>query len=798
MSRIKVITVLTFCMLIANVFSAEKQLSSFEKAEEGFRNRESTVTTFSDVWKTDGEKSMKITFKKYKKGDEQWPGVIRERLNDRLNSSTSITVDTFNPQKEDVKLYINIRDAKGKKHTEEFILKGQSAGTISVHLQNYPEFDAKNIRQIHLFTARPEKEYSVYVDNLRYTIDNKKTAKELLKECDAISNRINKIQLGKLKKVSADYKKDFLEFTELKSSLQKICDNKNETWQEAMSISDNLRGTAEEVKSFRNLYGYLDIADKASKNNSPEIMLEPVSSMKKVFLDKSLYKNHKAFKPSIQLAQNEYEGMQVAVIPAYDTLKNLKWNISKFTNKDGKILECELDLVGHLKTQKPAYDVDHVGWWPDILMTNISSVKELPYSEIMTLWLNFGSKPNQTPGVYRGKLTVSADNVPISSIDIKVEVWNFALPEKSSLQTSMNVSRRHFEKFYGAKSEDMIREYEDWLLDKYRLNPTDIYYGMKVAKWSPERLSELTQKGMDNVNISFMTTYRPHEEEYSYKTFSERVDKEILEMDQYMPVIKQAGAEKNAYMYVFDEYPEMKYVCESASKFKEKYPNVKTLTTAFCTYDQETIELNTGPDGKKYIDYWCPLNKTYFENLEAIEMLKKQGEKFWWYTCAGSDTPFASFYLEYPGIDPRMQLGLMTVKYKPEGFLYYAMNTSYKHNDKVVSSTNHKTAVNAKGHSNQLGIYNGDGSLTYPGKDGALSSIRLENVRDGLEDYEYYVLLEKILKSKKLPLTELNVSKEAMVSLKEYTKDPEVLYKERKRIANLILKYGTVKNSMEK
>ena len=38
--------------------------------------------------------------------------------------------------------------------------------------------------------------------------------------------------------------------------------------------------------------------------------------------------------------------------------------------------------------------------------------------------------------------------------------------------------------------------------------------------------------------------------------------------------------------------------------------------------------------------------------------------------------------------------------------------------------------------------HNGDGQLIYPGPDRTpLSSIRLENLRDGIEDYEYFWLL---------------------------------------------------------
>src|ERR1700730_2499984 len=37
----------------------------------------------------------------------------------------------------------------------------------------------------------------------------------------------------------------------------------------------------------------------------------------------------------------------------------------------------------------------------------------------------------------------------------------------------------------------------------------------------------------------------------------------------------------------------------------------------------------------------------------------------------------------------------------------------------------------------------GDGQLVYPGKHGPIGSIRLANIRDGLEDYEYLWMLAK-------------------------------------------------------
>ncbi len=38
----------------------------------------------------------------------------------------------------------------------------------------------------------------------------------------------------------------------------------------------------------------------------------------------------------------------------------------------------------------------------------------------------------------------------------------------------------------------------------------------------------------------------------------------------------------------------------------------------------------------------------------------------------------------------------------------------------------------------------GDGCLIYPLPDGPVGSIRLENIRDGIEDYDYLALLTRV------------------------------------------------------
>ena len=97
---------------------------------------------------------------------------------------------------------------------------------------------------------------------------------------------------------------------------------------------------------------------------------------------------------------------------------------------------------------------------------------------------------------------------------------------------------------------------------------------------------------------------------------------------------------------------------------------------------------------------------------------------------------------------------------------------------------------------------NGDGQILYPGKDmKPIPSIRLEIIRDGIEDYEYFVILEKLLKQVKMidkyntPGTKsfianaeylTQVPDEICRDGKDFSKEKHKLLNRRKEIADMI------------
>jgi hypothetical protein len=104
---------------------------------------------------------------------------------------------------------------------------------------------------------------------------------------------------------------------------------------------------------------------------------------------------------------------------------------------------------------------------------------------------------------------------------------------------------------------------------------------------------------------------------------------------------------------------------------------------------------------------------------------------------------------------------------------------------------------------------NGDGRFIYPPEaaadahpaepvlDGPVESIRWEMLRDGIEDYEYLAILQKLLQAKKDKLTTgqqqkyaglLEVPEDITSDMTTFTKDPAPIEARRDQIARAIVR----------
>jgi hypothetical protein len=129
-------------------------------------------------------------------------------------------------------------------------------------------------------------------------------------------------------------------------------------------------------------------------------------------------------------------------------------------------------------------------------------------------------------------------------------------------------------------------------------------------------------------------------------------------------------------------------------------------------------------------------------------------------------------------------MGSLAAKYQVTGFLYYALN--YWGNNGLPADLAKLPYVEW----NPNGIswpdrYNGQGILVAAGENGPIPTIRMEMIRDGLEDFDLYAMLRadgadgaKLAEVPAVMATNTRI----------HTTDPVLIEAERVRLANEIVK----------
>jgi len=151
------------------------------------------------------------------------------------------------------------------------------------------------------------------------------------------------------------------------------------------------------------------------------------------------------------------------------------------------------------------------------------------------------------------------------------------------------------------------------------------------------------------------------------------------------------------------------------------------------------------PELQPLFNVWAPLFHEFArtDHLAVLQNRRTRGDRIWWYAADAPRHPCPNFFLDYPVFDCRV-IGTLSYLQNVEGILYWCINREWQTN-----LDNHEQWPKAPWKSHIYSVNtgkrkykNGMGNLVYPGPDQALfPSLRLENLRDGLEDYEYLCAL---------------------------------------------------------
>jgi hypothetical protein len=267
--------------------------------------------------------------------------------------------------------------------------------------------------------------------------------------------------------------------------------------------------------------------------------------------------------------------------------------------------------------------------------------------------------------------------------------------------------------------------------------------------------------------------------------------------------LREKGWLNEAFVYWFDE-PDPKdyeFVMNGFRKLKEAAPDLTRMLT-----EQVEPALIGGPN------LWCPVSPE-FRSEPAAER-RNAGDHFWWYVCTGPKAPYCTLFIDHPATELRVWLW-QTWQRKIEGTLvwqtnYWTSSCAYPDADKPQNPYEDPMGW-VSGYSTPAGTRapwgNGDGRFVYPPEaaadahpkepvlEGPVDSIRWEMLRDGIEDYEYLVILRDLLKSggDKLPAAErqryaalLEVPEDITADMTTFTKDPAPIEVRREEVAKAI------------
>jgi hypothetical protein len=516
----------------------------------------------------------------------------------------------------------------------------------------------------------------------------------------------------------------------------------------------------------------------------------PDTSLHKRFPDELAPPTDNRCELRISLARNEAEAGQVIVAAHDRALTSVRAEVSALREPGGVQLPAggvSLRLVDWVYTRKPVYPVARVGRWPDPLLPLRPFA--LATGEARSLWLTVRAPATVPAGVYRGTVTITPANAPATTLPITVRVWDFTLPERGHLRTAFAFHEEEAKAWYGRFDNGMRRRWHEFLL-AHRLNPLDIY----APEPTPARGWRTTDRdrGLNTACAGYVEELKPA-----------AFDRYVRTAADYRRRLAAAAPDTALFTFGYDEAPPARYplLRDEFARLRERLPGLPRACTVAPT--RELVGT---------VDLWVPLTAFYRET-EARDC-RERGEQVWWYVCCFPWFPYANWFTDYPAVPARL-LFWMNWKYQVPGVLYYSINNWQSnrqtdglppflkpHGDPLLQAavSQGRRWPEIPWNSWTYWEYNGDGQLVYPGPDGEpIGSIRLECVRDGIEDYEYFAQLAELLKRTHRPDAPpvpqtlllqagdlLEVPSEAVRSLTEYTLDPAVVLGIRETLGNTL------------
>jgi hypothetical protein len=460
----------------------------------------------------------------------------------------------------------------------------------------------------------------------------------------------------------------------------------------------------------------------------------------------------KAAAAPLSAARNEYESIQIVLTPSRD-LAGVTVTSEGFeaTGGAGRIHagNVRIEWVGYVTVTRPTDAAGAVGEWPDPLLP-YEGPRTLPKGRHQPVWATVHVPRDAPAGWYTGTLTVTASGCIPARIPLALRVRGFALPDEFNTKTAYGVYLN--EPWHALRTQEEKRAvYELYLaaLARHHVSPFSpmLFYPIREREADGRIVHDFTEfdagarRYLDGFHFNAFNLDLPlgfgGRADFSpefRKEFGERV-RPVLEH------LRERGWLSKTYAYWQDEPPKERYgwVKAGMETLRDHAPGVRRLLT-MC------VEPAPMEEFYGLVNLWCPVMSLY--NPATAPERQKRGESIWWYVCTGPQSPWPNNFIDHPAVTHRIRYWVME-KYRIEGDLYWS--TTYWANKNPWEDPQSYVALPDGKHDPDKVWGNGDGFLLYPPTrqppsepvaKGPVASLRLALIRDGLEDLEYFRLLD--------------------------------------------------------
>jgi hypothetical protein len=516
---------------------------------------------------------------------------------------------------------------------------------------------------------------------------------------------------------------------------------------------------------------------------TPSLAVWPVPAIVKVFPDDVAPLT--PVRCEISAARNEREPLQMAVRSGR-AIPGVRVEVNSPRGPNGfRLDDCKVNVVGfvpvdyptnYYESQRPAWQrkVPNAppscdGWpglWPDPLLPQTAF--DLRSEATQPIWLTVAVPHDAPAGSYTGQVRFVAAGQSLAEIPFGVRVWNFTLPEE-----------RHFAAIYDVRFGPDAGRWGRTLAELYpeiirfmaarRLCPDSIQPGPKFRREQGRLTADFD--AFDKAatvyfdELKFPFSYTPWdfylfgwghppkpifgEQPYPGSPPFEGVDRRRLRPEYKLAYqemlrlfwdhLKEKGWERRTILYISDEpfahqehiRTQMKALCEMIHEVDQQIPIYSSTWKHVPDWDGFLNVWGLGHDGRV--------------STGKLAELRAGGARVWFTTDGQmcTDTPYCAVERLLPHY---------AFRYGAEAYEFWGVAWhTYDPFRWGWHSFIHQTSE--PGRSSWVRYPNGDGFLLYPGaaigQPVIVSSMRCEQAREGVEDYEYlYLLRERCVRAK--------------------------------------------------